>query len=261
MTDLLRIERDGAVAHLVLNRPEKRNALSAELVKEMHEAMLQLNADEHIRVVVICSADKPFCAGADLGYLTQLRNNTLEENEADSQRLRALFDAIYLSPKYIISQVEGPALAGGCGLAMLADYCMATPEATYGYTEVKIGFIPALVMVYLREKVGGAVMSDILLTGRVFGAMEAQSMQLVQRVVPADEIGDVVLTHAKQICETTSPQAVAKVKEMMRAIPSMHRSEALDYAANQNAVARASEDCKKGIDAFLNKQPLNWSKS
>ncbi|MEY3861559.1 MAG: hypothetical protein RIS50_1840, partial [Bacteroidota bacterium] len=175
MTDLLRIERDGAVAHLVLNRPEKRNALSAELVKEMHEAMLQLNADEHIRVVVICSADKPFCAGADLGYLTQLRNNTLEENEADSQRLRALFDAIYLSPKYIISQVEGPALAGGCGLAMLADYCIATPEATFGYTEVKIGFIPALVMVYLREKVGGAVMSDILLTGRVFGAMEAQS--------------------------------------------------------------------------------------
>jgi methylglutaconyl-CoA hydratase len=157
--------------------------------------------------------------------------------------------------------VEGPALAGGCGLAMLADYCIATPEATFGYTEVKIGFIPALVMVYLREKVGGAVMSDILLTGRVFGAMEAQSMQLVQRVVPADEIGDVVLTHAKQICETTSPQAVAKVKEMMRAIPSMDRSEALDYAANQNAVARASEDCKKGIDAFLNKQPLNWSKS
>jgi len=155
MSEILRIEMDGPVAHLILNRPEKRNALSAELVEHMYQAMLSLNANDSLRVVVIRSAEKPFCAGADLGYLTQLRSNTLEENEADSQRLRQLFDAIYLSPKYIISQVEGPALAGGCGLATLADCCVATPDATFGYTEVKIGFVPALVMVYLREKVSG----------------------------------------------------------------------------------------------------------
>lgn len=258
MSEMLRIEMDGPVAHLILNRPDKRNALSAELVDQMVQGMLSLNANDAIRVVVIRSADKPFCAGADLGYLTQLRSNTLEENEADSQRLRQLFDAIYLSPKYIISQVEGPALAGGCGLATLADCCVATPEATFGYTEVKIGFIPALVMVYLREKVSGAVMSDILLSGRVFDAAEAQSMQLVQHVVPADQVSEFVIHHANQICNTTSPQAVAKVKEMMRTISAMNRDQALDYAAKQNAVARGSEDCKKGIDAFLNKQPLQW---
>jgi methylglutaconyl-CoA hydratase len=258
MSEILRIEMDGPVAHLILNRPEKRNALSAELVEHMYQAMLSLNANDSLRVVVIRSADKPFCAGADLGYLTQLRSNTLEENEADSQRLRQLFDAIYLSPKYIISQVEGPALAGGCGLATLADCCVATPDATFGYTEVKIGFVPALVMVYLREKVSGAVMSDILLSGRVFGADEAKSLQLVQQVVPAEEIAQFVQNHANQICDTTSSQALAKVKEMMRAIPAMSRDKALDYAAKQNAQARGSEDCRKGIDAFLNKQPLKW---
>lgn len=259
MSDLLQTQINGAVAHLILNRPEKRNALSANLIAEMHAAMLAFNADPNIRVIVLRSAGKAFCAGADLAYLTDLRTNTLEENEADSQNLRALFDAIYLSPKYIISQVEGPALAGGCGLATLADFCVATPEATFGYTEVKIGFIPALVMVYLREKVSGSVMSDILLSGRIFSATEAKEMQLINRVVDAEKIAAVVQEHALSICETTSPQALAQVKEMMRAIPNMQRAEALDYAAKQNAEARGSEDCRKGIDAFLNKQPLKWS--
>lgn len=259
MSDLLQTQINGAVAHLILNRPEKRNALSANLIAEMHAAMLAFNSDPNIRVIVLRSAGKAFCAGADLAYLTDLRTNTLEENEADSQNLRALFDAIYLSPKYIISQVEGPALAGGCGLATLADFCVATPEATFGYTEVKIGFIPALVMVYLREKVSGSVMSDILLSGRIFSATEAKEMQLINRVVDAEKIAAVVQEHALSICETTAPQALAKVKEMMRAIPNMQRAEALDYAAKQNAEARGSEDCRKGIDAFLNKQPLKWS--
>lgn len=246
------------VAYVVLNRPEKRNALSAALVQELYTAIEGFNNTAQIRVIVLKSADKPFCAGADLGYLAQLRDFTLEENEADSQALRRLFDLIYHSPKYVISQVEGPALAGGCGLATLADCCVATPEALFGYTEVKIGFIPALVMVYLREKVSGSVMSDILLSGRTFSADEALRMQLIHRVVSAEEICGVVDQMAEQISNTTSAQAVSKVKEMMRAIPSMGRDEALDYAAMENAKARGSEDCRKGIDAFLNKEALKW---
>ena len=138
MSSLLLTQVDGRVATLILNRPEKRNALSAELVSEMSAAMVAFNEDEQVRVVIVRSADKPFCAGADLSYLAKLRDFSLEENEADSQSLRRLFDLIYLSPKIVISQVEGPALAGGCGLATLADLCFATPEATFGYTEVKI---------------------------------------------------------------------------------------------------------------------------
>ena len=258
MSDLLLTEVRDRVAYVVLNRPEKRNALSAALVQELYTAIEGFNNTDQIRVIVLKSADKPFCAGADLGYLAQLRDFTLEENEADSQALRRLFDLIYHSPKYVISQVEGPALAGGCGLATLADCCVATPEALFGYTEVKIGFIPALVMVYLREKVSGSVMSDILLSGRTFSADEALRMQLIHRVVSAEEICGVVDQMAEQISNTTSAQAVSKVKEMMRAIPSMGRDEALDYAAKENAKARGSEDCRKGIDAFLNKEALKW---
>ena len=258
MSDLLLTEVRDRVAYVVLNRPEKRNALSAALVQELYNAIEGFNNTAQIRVIVLKSADKPFCAGADLGYLAQLRDFTLEENEEDSQALRRLFDLIYHSPKYVISQVEGPALAGGCGLATLADCCVATPEALFGYTEVKIGFIPALVMVYLREKVSGSVMSDILLSGRTFSADEALRMQLIHRVVSAEEIGGAVDQMAEQISNTTSAQAVSKVKEMMRAIPSMGRDEALDYAAKENAKARGSEDCRKGIDAFLNKEALKW---
>jgi methylglutaconyl-CoA hydratase len=169
-----------------------------------------------------------------------------------------LFDLIYLSPKIVISQVEGPALAGGCGLATLADLCFATPEATFGYTEVKIGFIPALVMVYLREKIGGGVLRDLMLTGRVITAEEAFNLGLVQRLVSTDNITSIVNQTAQELCESTSQQAVASIKEMLKTIPSMSRDQALDYAAKQNAVARGSEDCRKGIDAFLQKQPLKW---
>jgi methylglutaconyl-CoA hydratase len=258
MSSLLLTQQDGRVATLILNRPEKRNALSAELVSEMTAAMVQLNANDEVKVIVLRSADKPFCAGADLSYLAKLRDFSLAENEADSQALRRLFDLIYLSPKIVISQVEGPALAGGCGLATLADLCFATPEATFGYTEVKIGFIPALVMVYLREKIGGGVLRDLMLTGRVITADEAFNLGLVQRLVSTDNITSIVNQTAQELCESTSQQAVASIKEMLKTIPSMSRDQALDYAAKQNAVARGSEDCRKGIDAFLQKQPLKW---
>ncbi len=258
MSSLLLTQLKGRVATVILNRPEKRNALSAELVAELTQWMTSLNANQDVRVIVIRSADKPFCAGADLKYLAQLRDFSLEENEADSQALRRLFDLIYLSPKIVISQVEGPALAGGCGLATLADLCIATPEATFGYTEVKIGFIPALVMVYLREKMGGGVIRDLMLTGRVLTATEAHELGLVQRLVSAEQIESVVNQTAQDLCENTSQEAVASVKEMLRVIPSMSRDEALDYAAKQNAKARGSNDCRKGIDAFLQKLPLKW---
>ena len=258
MSSLLLTQLKGRVATVILNRPEKRNALSAELVAELTQWMTSLNSNQDVRVIVIRSADKPFCAGADLKYLAQLRDFSLEENEADSQALRRLFDLIYLSPKIVISQVEGPALAGGCGLATLADLCIATPEATFGYTEVKIGFIPALVMVYLREKMGGGVIRDLMLTGRVLTATEAHELGLVQRLVSAEQIESVVNQTAQDLCENTSQEAVASVKEMLRVIPSMSRDEALDYAAKQNAKARGSKDCRKGIDAFLQKMPLKW---
>ena len=143
-------------------------------------------------------------------------------------------------------------------MATLADLCVATPDATFGYTEVKIGFIPALVMVYLREKIGGGVLRDLMLTGRVLKAEEAFNLGLVQRLVSSDAIENVVNQMAEELCENTSQQAIASVKGMLQTIQGMTRDEALDYAAKQNAVARGSADCRKGIDAFLQKLPLKW---
>ena len=255
---VLNYEVVNRVAWITLNRPEKRNALSVSLIESIHEAFNKANEDDGVRVIVLKSADKPFCAGADLAYLTELRQNTLEENLEDSQRLRRMFDAIYHSSKLVISQVEGAALAGGCGLATLADICVATPQAQFGYTEVKIGFIPALVMVYMRERVAGWVMRDLLLTGRVIDATEAMRMGLVQYVVAESEVSGFVEGLARGCAEGTSGAALAQVKQMLREIPAMSRDQALDYAAGMNAHARATQDCIKGMDAFLNKQKLTW---
>ena len=248
---------EGRVATIVLNRPEKRNALSAELVTELKQAFLDFNSNENVKIILLKSAALPFCAGADLAYLTQLRNFTFEENVADSQHLKELFECIYTSPKVTISQVEGPALAGGCGLATVTDFCFASIEATFGYTEVKIGFLPALVMVYLREKVGMQVMTDWLLTGRVFGADEAFHKGLIYDVSASDEIEKHVNDFMSNLLVGVSQQSIEGIKKMMRNLP-FDRKEALNYAAEMNAHARATSDCKKGIDAFLNKEKISW---
>ncbi len=248
---------ENRVGTIVLNRPEKRNALSAELVSEMTQAINEMNESEFVKVILIKSASKPFCAGADLAYLTQLRNFTFEENIADSKKLRDLYEAIYTSKKITISQVEGPALAGGCGLATLVDFCFATPDATFGYTESKIGFLPALVMVYLREKVGVSTMQDWLLTGRIFGAAEAFSKSLIYQVLAQDTIEEDILNFITHILTGVSAESISGIKHMMRNLPHS-RVEALNFAAEMNAVARATADCKKGIDAFLNKEKISW---
>lgn len=248
---------ENRVGTIVLNRPEKRNALSAELVSEMTQAVLEMNENDLVKVILIKSAAKPFCAGADLAYLTQLRDFTFDENVADSRKLRDLYEAIYTSKKLTVSQVEGPALAGGCGLATLVDFCFATHEATFGYTESKIGFLPALVMVYLREKVGVAVMQDWLLTGRVFDANEAALKSLIYKVVDSDSIEAEIMQFIEHILIGVSKESISGIKNMLRNLPE-GRADALDYAAQMNAVARATSDCKKGIDAFLNKEKITW---
>lgn len=248
---------ENRVGTIVLNRPEKRNALSAELISELQAAYDSMNANENVKIIVLKSAAKPFCAGADLAYLTQLRDFTFDENVADSRKLRDLYETIYTSPKITVSQVEGPALAGGCGLATVVDFCFATDDATFGYTESKIGFLPALVMVYLREKVGISIMSDWLLTGRVFGALEALNHHLIYKLVESQNIESEVKQFVEGLLVTVSAQSVAGIKNMMRNLPS-NRTDALEFAAQMNAHARATEDCKKGIDAFLNKEKISW---
>ena len=255
--DFVNSEIIGRIGFIILNRPDKRNALNPQLVNEVTSVMKDFNANETIRVIVIKSSDKPFCAGADLSYIKALNDFTFEENLEDSNRLKQMFELIYNSPKITISQVEGPAIAGGCGLAQMTDFCFASDEAIFGYSEVKIGFIPALVMVYLREKIGMNLLNKWLLTGSVFMADEALKDGLVYKISTPENIESEVFEFAERIVSGTSGDSIRLTKLLMREIPP-NRKEALELAANSNAEARQTNDCKRGVSSFLNKEKIKW---
>jgi methylglutaconyl-CoA hydratase len=258
MSNLVQYEVKDRVGYITLNRPEKRNALSYEMVSEIKLAFMSAEADKDCKVVVIKGSGEAFCAGADLAYLQQLQTNTFDENLADSRHLMELFQFIYHSNKVVISQINGPALAGGCGLASVCDFSFATPESTFGYTEVKIGFVPAIVMVFLVRKVAEKNAREMLLTGDVFKADKALQYGLINYIVEPNELEDTVFKFAQKLCKQASAQSLGLVKEMLANVQSMDVNNALEYAAQTNAKARATNDCKRGIAAFLNKEKLSW---
>jgi len=245
-------------AFIVLNRPEKRNALSHELVTELKDAFQKAENDENVKVVILKANGEAFCAGADLAYLQQLQNFSHEENLADSNHLKELFLQIYTLKKVVIAQVQGHALAGGCGLATVCDFAFAVPEAKFGYTEVKIGFIPAIVMVFLLRKIGESKAKQILLTGDLVSAEEAFQLGLINKVVTSTEIENHVETFAQRLIDTNSEHAMMLTKKMIAQVQSMTMEEALTFASKMNAIARESDDCRKGIEAFLSKKKISW---
>ena len=253
---LLTIEN--RIATLTLNRPEKRNALNDEMAATLLSHLNALKDNEDCKVLVIKANGDAFCAGADLGYLQKLQNNSYDENLADSKSLMQMFKALYEFPKVTIAQVEGPAFAGGCGLAGLCDFCFASPEAQFAYTEVKIGFIPAIVSVFLSPKIGENLAKQMLLTGDVYTALEAKEMRLVNKIVDAELIDKEVLDFALKLVKTVSSESIALTKTLLNNIKGHSLDEQLEIAAAANAQARASNDCKRGISAFLNKEKLTW---
>ena len=246
------------VGYITLNRPEKRNALSHELVIELTDAFDKAEQDSSVKVVVLKAAGEAFCAGADLAYLQQLQRFSYEQNLEDSRQLKNLFLKIYQLKKVVIAQVQGHALAGGCGLATVCDFTFAVPEAKFGYTEVKIGFIPALVSVFLIRKVGEHKAKQLLLTGEVIKAQEALTRGLINQVVNAEELEQIVFDFASNLIRSNSGQSMQLTKQLIAQVQSLSLEEGLEQAALMNAHARATEDCKAGIAAFLNKQELKW---
>lgn len=246
------------VAFVTLNRAEKRNALNPELISELKVALDRAALDTSAKVIVLKANGEAFCAGADLAYLQQLQKFSYQENLADSQHLMELFLKIYTLPKVVVAQVQGHALAGGCGLASVCDFVFAVPEAKFGYTEVKIGFVPALVAVFLIRKLGEQRARQLLLTGELIKAEEAFARGLVTRVVPAELLNDHVVTFCTNLIESNSEQSMQLTKSLIAKVQDMSIEDALNYAASVNANARATEDCKRGIAAFLSKQDLKW---
>ncbi|MBU6325639.1 MAG: enoyl-CoA hydratase/isomerase family protein [Bacteroidetes bacterium] len=255
----LLIQEQGPVLTLTLNRPEKRNALNPDLTNMLRDALeVGMNRGD-IRVIIINSSGDAFCAGADLAYLQQIRNNSFEENVQDSMNLKALFELIIKGPKPVIAAVRGAALAGGCGLANACDICFATPAAQFGYTESKIGFIPALVSIFLQRKINGSIARELLISGRIFKSEEAKLHGIVHHIVEEETLDKHVMEFARHLAGSTSGQSIALTKELLWNSSALGLDEGMNLAASMNARARASEDCIKGIDAFLNKEKISWS--
>lgn len=246
------------IAYITLNRPEKSNALCFDLITELRLALKAAEEDDQARVVVLRANGEAFCAGADLQYLQQLQTNSFEQNLADSDHLKGLFLQIYQLKKIVISQVHAAALAGGCGLATVCDFTFATPDAMFGYTEVKIGFVPAIVMVFLLRKVGESKAKHLLLGGAIINAGQAKEMGMIHFILPKEELAEGVKKFALQLIENNSGYAMGITKQMMAKVYGLRIEEALNFASEMNAKARSSDDCKRGISSFLNKEKINW---
>ena len=250
-------ERAQSVAILTLDRADVRNALSAELVTDLRAALEALRDDRSVRAVVLTGAGKAFSAGADLRALQQLGAATSEENKADSARLADLLHALYTFPKPVVAAVEGAAVAGGAGVASACDLIVSGASAKFGYTEVRLGFVAAIVMVFLLRVVGEKHARELLLTGRLIDAREAHRVGLVNEVVPdgtalarATELAAEIARH--------SPTALATTKEMLAMVPGMGLTEALRYAVGVNAWTRTTDDLREGVAAFLEKRDPVW---
>jgi methylglutaconyl-CoA hydratase len=258
MTTYVTYETRDRRAYLTLNRPDKRNALNGEVVAQLQAAFERAAADEAAKVVVLAANGPAFCAGADLEYLTQLQRNTYEENVADSRQLARLFETIYTLPKVVIARVQGHAIAGGCGLATVCDFAFAVPEAKFGYTEVKIGFVPAIVSYFLSRKIGDGKARELLLTGQLISAEQAQEYGLISRVVEAETLDKEIEALAETLVRQNAGQSLAWTKRLLAELPQMPIAEAMQHAAEANAQARATDDCRRGIAAFLEKREIEW---
>jgi len=252
----IRYETELPLAIVTLNRPEKRNALNPQLVGELTEAFSAAEADATCRVVLLKAEGKTFSSGLDLESLQTIAGQSFEKNLEDSRQLAQLFRRIYTLPKPVIAVVTGPAIAGGCGLATVCDITLATPEAKFGYTEVKIGFVAAIVSVFLVRMIGEKRARELLLSGCLIDASEAARIGLINEVVPSDQI----LARAKQFAHelaANSPQSLIATKQLFTG----DLDQALEAACRLNASARQTEDCKEGVKAFLEKRPPRWQKS
>lgn len=250
--DLLSLTKSHPLATITMTREAKRNALSPELMRELSQAFDELAGDLDVRVVILTGQGNVFSAGADLSYLQKISENGPEENLADSRVLRDLLWKIYTFPKFTIAQVHGAALAGGCGLATVCDVIFAADDSQFGYTETAIGFIPALVSLFLVRKIGEQHARELLLSARKITAEEAYSLGLVQYVVPCGSLEASVQEYALQVSKN-SPSAIALTKSLLAAQHGMSLEAGLDYAASMNALARGTADMRKGIAKFLKK--------
>ena len=252
----LLLEDHGPIAQLTLNRPDKRNAISAKMICDILTALDEMEKTR-ARVVILTGAGSAFCAGMDLEMLSAIGQQSAQENQEDSRRMARMFRRIWSFPKPLIAAVNGHALAGGCGIATLCDFTLAVPEAKFGYTEVKIGFLPAIVSVFLTRQIGDKRARDLLLTGRLVEATEAKDLGLVTEIVPAERL----MTRANEIAEqliAASPSSLTRAKRLLTSAAAASVDADLERAVLENARIRCTPDFKEGLASFIEKRKPVW---
>ena len=251
MSELL-IEDVGSTRFLTLNRPEKRNALNDGLIASLKTALRDADADESVRCIVICGAGKDFCSGADLSALQKIAAASHEENLEDARSLGELYKLIRRVRQPVIAAVKGRALAGGFGLALASDLILAHDEARFGFPEVKIGFVPAMVAAILRRNMTEKDAFATLTLGNEITAAELRDRGIVEAIIQGEDFDSEVNSIAKQY-EKLSASAVQMTKRLLYGIDELDFASAIEQGAKVNAEARMTEDCQKGIAKFLEK--------
>jgi len=245
------------IATITLNRPEKRNAISFRLLDDLMRALDEVEHSSAV-VLIITGAGKAFCAGLDLDELKSLLGKTHEENVKDSARMAQVFRRIYDFPRPTIAAVNGAAIAGGTGIATMCDFTLAVPEAKFGYTEVRIGFVPAIVSSILVWQVGHKIARDLLMTGRLFDSAEAHRYGLVNEILAPDKLMDRANELARQLIEA-SPSSVQLTKKLINSFISEALDRQIAQAVEDNARIRTTNDFREGISSFLEKRKPRWT--
>ncbi len=246
-----------AVRVLTLDRPDVRNALNSDLIRALLEALDEAESAQEVRAIVLTGSGKAFCAGLDLADLKAISTRSTEENRRDSAHLATLLKRIYTFPKPIVAALNGHAVAGGAGLASVCDLVVMSEAAKLGYTEARIGFVAALVGVFLVRQVGEKAARDLLLSARLVRAEEAEEMGLVNEICAEEEVMTRALARADELAQN-APTSLAMTKQLLAAVPSMGLDEGLRYAVEVNALARTTDDLKEGVSAFLEKREPRW---
>jgi methylglutaconyl-CoA hydratase len=257
MAAVLRYQAEGPVAQVRLDRPDVRNALDADLIEQLHSTFERIANDSAIRAVVLSGEGKVFCGGADVGMMRESLELTREQNIAGARALSEMFRAIDRCPKPVIGRIHGAALGGGAGLVAVCDIAIAATDASFGFTETKLGIIPAVISPFVLAKIGASHARALFLTGERFDARRAQAIGLVHEVVVADTL-DVAIERVTTEVLSAGPSAIATAKKLIARVSETAYAESLDLTAEAIAEQRTSAEGQEGLRAFLERRKPNW---
>lgn len=255
---MLRVERSSGCVRLTLNRPEIGNALNDSLASEIIAALAELSRDQELRAVVLAAEGKTFSAGADLNWMRQMKDASLEDNRLDALRTAEVFAALYDFPRPVIARVNGPARGGGVGLIAACDFAVAANTATFAFTEVRLGVVPAVISPYCIKKLGEARCRRLFLTGEVFNAEQAHAWGMLDDVQPVDQL-DIAVDRLLGELHNCGPAALGEVKALLRGVADRTLDEARPFTAEIIARLRTGAEAREGMTAFLEKRKPKWA--